>query len=475
MEPTSLKFICDAVAGSLHVAREDPGPGIKDLQITDVCFDSRRAKPGALFFALKGENTDGHRFVPQALAAGAIAIVSDPIDPRQTGGMQIVVADPLIALGDLAQAYRRQFEIPVTGITGSVGKTSVRSMLSHILSASATILASEGNFNNEIGLPITILGLKRSHSAMVVEMGMRGVGEIRRLAEIARPDSGIITNIGYSHIERLGSREAIAEAKAELFELLPANGMAVVPEDIAFRDLVLSRLTSSCNVVTTGGPGADIQIVEMLNPGQASCRNNLSGETFELAFTVPGAHHVDNGLLAIAGAYRYGISSEGAAARLASWMGADGRLTVRTGKWDITVLDDCYNAAVESMESALKTLAAYPVGRVAILGDMRELGQSAEYLHERVGQIVRQAGLRLLITVGNLARIIGETASSEVTSDQSANTPESWVHFTDTESCSEQIEAMVLPGDTVLVKGSRALAMERIVAHLALEELCSHG
>ncbi len=319
-----------------------------------------------------------------------------------------MVKDPLKALGDLAHAYRSQFGVKVIGITGSVGKTSTKEMTAHILRSRFNVLATEKNYNNEIGVPLTLFGLNRTHHVAVVEMGMRAAGEIGALAEIAQPDIALITNIGRAHEELLGSQEAIAAAKAEILELLPPNGVAILPDDLPYSDLVLSRLPAGCRAVRVGGKGVDV----WSEPNNGGFRVHLenTGESADISLKAPGAHHRSNALLALAVSSELGIPLPQAAAALETWTGADGRMTVRAGLRNVTVLDDCYNAGPESVKAALETLQTFEGRRVAILGDMRELGATAAELHESVGRNAAVSDLRLLITVGPLAKLIAQSA-----------------------------------------------------------------
>jgi UDP-N-acetylmuramoyl-tripeptide--D-alanyl-D-alanine ligase len=453
--------------------------------INGICTDSRKAEPGALFFALIGEHADGHAYVPQALARGAVTVEARETErgrqgegERGGGPVQLVVEDPLKALGELARAYRRLFTVKVLGITGSVGKTSTKEMTAHILRSRFGVLATEKNYNNEIGVPLTLFGLNRTHEAAVVEMGMRALGEIRTLADIAQPDIAMITNIGHAHEEMLGSRKAIAEAKAEILERLPTDGAAILPDDLPYSDLIRSKLPTGCRIISVGNPGSDVW-AETSTAGsdgsETTFRVHLrdTGQSAPISLRAPGTHHRSNALLAIAAACELGVPLTQAAAELETWVGADGRMTVKAGLQNITVLDDCYNAGPESMKSALDTLRSFKGPHVAVLGDMRELGAREVELHETVGRYTLGADLRLLIAVGPLADVIAETALKEM---RSAGMPVRLeiARFASTGDCEDQIDDLVRSGDVVLVKGSRAMQMERIVARLVGEQISDH-
>lgn len=445
--------------------------GEPDGEVFSICTDSRQAAPGALFFALQGEQTDGHRFVAQALAAGAVgAVVAHPVEAA--GGTQLVVSDPLIALGDLAQRYRAGFSLPVVGITGSVGKTSTKEMVATILETRFQTLANRLNYNNEIGVPLTLFRLKRSDTAAVIEMGMRGLGEIDRLAQIAQPTLAVITNIGSTHIQRLGSRENIARAKSEILTHLPADGVVILPERLPFDTLVRSHIPKGCRLLTTAieaSETADLWVEAdksaQVAPDKTSFLLHVRGERmpFPVSLSAIGVHNRNNAVQALAVGHALGVPFSDAIAALESWTGAEGRMMVRHTATGLTILDDCYNAAPESMRAALHTLQAQAGSRVAILGDMRELGDYAHDLHVEVGAAARHTGLRLLVTVGELAGIIADAVLREHPEAPPIQ------RFGTTAECVAQIHSLVRSGDTVLVKGSRALEMEKIVAALTGE------
>ena len=512
MEPFTLTWAVEAMGGQIVGETSDP-----NALVTSVCVDSRQAKPGALFFALQGENADGHAYVAQALKAGAVgAVVAHVVDTNDTGetteaeainteiepdgrpieveGAQIVVPAPLRALGDLARRYRRQFAIPIVGVTGSVGKTSTKEMIAQALRTTYKTLANEKNYNNEIGVPLTLFNLDKTHEAAVVEMGMRGLGQIDYLAEIAEPTIGVITNIGFSHLELLGSQENIAQAKSELLARLPANGVAVLPRDgsstvdythiptddpnrfkvrvpmsnTQVYEFLASRVPEGCRIITTGKTYQNSNILTNvalyslndLPDGGVEGTAIVDEQDYEFTLRVVGRHHIANAEASLAVAHALDVSIPSALQALAEWQGAAGRMTKRLTPHNITVLDDCYNAGLESMTEALNTLQHIGTSNVAILGDMRELGDFAEQAHKNIGIAVASQSVKLLICIGPLAAIIAEKAEQL---QKQAGSPTTIVRFADSASAAVHIRELVQPGDTVLVKGSRAMGMEVIV------------
>ncbi len=431
------------------------GP-LEGLSFSGICTDTREGAAGSLFFALVGENTDGHAYVARAFELGAVAaVVAHPVP--EAAGPQLVVDDPLAALGRLAAWHRSKHPIPLVAITGSVGKTSTRDMVACVLSATKAVHVSARNYNNEIGLPRTLLAVEPRHELIVAEMGMRGPGQIADLCRIASPQAGVVTNIGVSHMELLGSREAIAAAKGELLQALPEDGCAILPADDHFAAYLAALCR--CRVLTFGlGAAADVRATDVA-PGTNGCASfRIDKVPFELS--VPGAHHVVNAAAAAAAGLAFGVTLEQAAERLRAYQAPSMRTQVRQVPNGVTIIDDAYNAAPDSMRAALRTLAAMGAGRrkVAILGDMKELGDESGAAHRSVGECAEQSGVDLLLTVGTLAEDIARGA----TGVQARS-------FADTAAATEAVAGLIEPGDIVLVKGSRAMEMERIVARLMEE------
>jgi UDP-N-acetylmuramoyl-tripeptide--D-alanyl-D-alanine ligase len=405
---------------------------------TRAVIDSRAAGPGDLFVGLAGDNVDGGRFAPQALAAGAwgvlVALGHANAARCAPPGVLIAADDPLAALQRLATAWRRELACPVVGVTGSVGKTSTKDILAAMLAQRLRVAANRENLNTEIGLPLTVLEAPADTQALVLEMGMRGPGQIAELAAIAEPDVGLITSVAPVHLELMGSIEAIAAAKAELIAGLRPAGTAIVPAGETLLDV--HRRDDLTTV--TFGPGGDVEEL----PDGLELR--VGGET------VSSAHMRRNALAALAAARALGVEPAGAlAVELSSFRGQ--RIELRG---DIVVVNDCYNANPMSMRAALDDLAASASGRrVAVLGDMLELGPAEATFHAEVGAHARAAGVDVLVTVGPRAAHMAE-GFGEV------------VALPDAAAAAHALRALLQPGDTVLVKASRGVGLEVVTRAL---------
>jgi UDP-N-acetylmuramoyl-tripeptide--D-alanyl-D-alanine ligase len=430
--------------------------------------DSRRVEAGQAFVALPGERTDGHEFLDRAAAAGAGAlIVSRPPDAailEALGDVTVVlVADGLRALGALAAAWRRRFSPVVVGITGSIAKTSTKEAVGTVLSRRFTTLRSEGNQNNEIGLPLTLLRLGPEHEAAVLEMGMYTGGEIADLAAMAAPHIGVVTAVQPVHLSRIGTIEGVARAKAELVEALPSDGTAVLNAD----DPRVAKMAAStaARVMTYGfHPGADIGAENVVSAGAGGMRFTLRAAGTRRPVTTPvlGRHGVHNGLAAAAVGLAVGCTFDEIAAGLAEgWSAPHRDRLVAAG--DVTILDDSYNASPRSVIAALDLLATLPARRrVAVLGEMLELGDARESGHREVGRAA--AGVvELLIVVGAGAGALADEAID-------AGLPADRVlRAVDAEAALDLLRPRQRVGDTILVKGSRGIALDRLVERLVAE------
>ncbi|XHR28322.1 MAG: UDP-N-acetylmuramoyl-tripeptide--D-alanyl-D-alanine ligase [Chthoniobacteraceae bacterium] len=457
MDATSLQLISQWANGTL--AGGEPA-----RTVTRVCTDSRRLRPGDLFIALRGEAFDGHQFVAAAAQGGAAAAIVDGAytGEPEPGFTLIRVADTLKALQDIAAAYRASLPMRVIALTGSSGKTSTKDLLAAVLGRTFRVLKTEGNFNNHIGVPLTLLSAGVEHEIGIVEMGMNHPGEIAPLAAMATPESGVITNIGTAHIEFLHSREGIAEEKGRLAEALPPNGFLILKADDDFSTYIAHR--SAARVITAGIGLGDFS-AEVLETGISGSRFIVrgKGEEAKVSLPVPGLHMIENALLALAAGSCHGIPlSEGALGLAASQL-THGRLEQKK-LGGIDFLDDTYNANPDSMRAALRTLATLPVKgrRIAVLGRMGELGGESERGHRSVGAEAAAARVDLLLAVG------GAEAGYLAQSAQAAGLKETR-HLPDPAAAAVLLAETVRPGDLVLVKGSRSARMERIFEHPAFQ------
>ena len=411
-------------------------------------IDSREAGPGSLFIGLRGENDDGGRFAPQALAAGAWGVLTTPEHAEAAKcavpGALVAADDPLKAMQRLARAWRRELEANVIGITGSTGKTSTKDLLLALLTPHRRTVASRANFNTEIGLPLEILAAPAGTEVLVLEMAMRGAGQIAELAEIAEPDVGVIVSIGPVHLEFLGTIEAIAAAKAELLAGMRSGGTAIVPAD---EPLLEPHLRSDLHTVTFGD-GGDVRLARSEDD---QVEIDAAGETIVLEVPFTQSYLRRNLLAAVAAARAVGVTPEGGVA-LELTAGRGQHLTLPGGA---TLIDGCYNANPMSMRAALEdlvqTAARNPDARsVAVLGDMRELGPTARDYHVALGEEVAHAGVEVLVTVGALAEAIGEPFEGELHS------------VTEAAAAAELVPQLVRPEDVVLVKGSLAVGLQAV-------------
>jgi UDP-N-acetylmuramoyl-tripeptide--D-alanyl-D-alanine ligase len=432
------------------------GFGALPVAFTGVSTDSRAPMAGALFVALKGERFDGHAFVSQAAASGAAAAL---VDTRTTlpdipaALPRIEVDDTLPALGALGRGHRGRFSPVVVGITGSVGKTTTKELCAAALAPLGQVLKTEGNLNNEVGVPLTLLRLRESHRAAVVEMGMNHPGEIARLAAIAEPRVGLVTNVRGVHLETMGTLERVAEAKGELFRGLPADGIAVADSDDP-RALAQAR-ASGRRVVTFGRSASDVQLLAVTRQDLRGVAFRLRAEGGEREAQVSflGAHNALNGCAALATALAAGVKLDDAVAALAAARPASHRLAVVDLPGGGVLLDDCYNANPSSMAAALATQREVGAGRRlgAVLGDMLELGPEELELHRQLGNQAK--GLAWLYAFGPRARLIAIGA-------QEAGVP-AVGHGTELGHGFTWIRGHLAAGDLVLLKGSRGMRMER--------------
>lgn len=452
----SLKEIIKAINGRLL------NNHIDEVYIDNISTDTRTIKNKDIFFALIGENTDGHNYIDKALKSSAI-VVSRPIEIKKDIPI-ILVDDTLLALGQLAKYYKKKFTVKTIAITGSVGKTSTKEILALLLEEIGPCLKNKGNFNNEIGMPLTILELEDSHKNIILEMGMRGPGQINYLADIAKPEIGIITNIGLSHIEILESQDNIAKAKCELLDNLPENGYGIINADDNYFEYLKKR--ANCNIISFGeNNDADVQLISSYVDKQETVYTVKTpfGIIKDIKIPSIAKHYIINSLPAIAAAKILGISDDFIKKQINLFKPIDKRFDIKKYPSDITIIDDTYNANPASVASALKTIKDMKYSRkIAILGDMGELGDYAKSSHIDIGTQVAKSHVDQLYVVGELAKHIAEGAIAAGFSKNNINY-----------SCSSQELANLIDnkyfeaGDLILIKGSRFMKMENITKRIS--------
>jgi len=424
--------------------------------ITGISTDSRTIRAGDCFFAVKGENFDGHDYISQAFAKGAACAVVE----RETGSGENIlkVADTVKALGALASWYRSEIGSKVVAITGSAGKTTTREMAYHVLSKQFSCAQAPKSFNNAIGLPLTILSADEDHEIVIVEIGSNAPGEIAALTAIAAPDIAMVTNIYPAHLAGFGNVEAIIKEKASIVEGLRAGGMLLVNGD--FEDLISHCRTVTKDFVTFGeGAGCDIRAEELVGEGISG---RLMIEGTEILVPLAGRANLSNALAAWAICKQFDVSLEDFAEALSTFEAVDMRLQI-TRSGPITVINDCYNANPASMANALDCLSQVGVGhrRVFICGTMAELGAQSKDLHAQLGKLVAESGVEVLLAAGEYAEVVAEAAKTSACNDDF----EAFVFKNTNEMCNN-LSRFVQRDDIVLVKGSRSAKLERAVAKL---------
>jgi UDP-N-acetylmuramoyl-tripeptide--D-alanyl-D-alanine ligase len=443
-------------------------------RIRQISLDSRSVGPGDLFIAIKGDRFDGHDFVAAALSRGAVgAIVHDrfPDDRVAVTGASkrrppflLGARDPLFAYQQLATHHRSRFDIPLVAVTGSNGKTTTKDMVASVMAHRWKVLKTEGNLNNRIGVPQTLFKLTGRHQAAVIEMGVDNLGQTTRLCEIARPTIGVITNIGPDHLEFFRSMEGSAQAKAELLDLLPADGVAVLNADDAYFDYLAAR--AQCRVVSFGfSDKADVRAMDVKSDGRDGTifRLLLPGKVRHtiVHIRVQGGHNVTNALAAAAVGSVLGLAGAVIAQGLARFRPAAMRSQIIVSQ-GVKIINDCYNANPASMKAAVQLLAQAEGERqkIAVLGDMLELGPAAVQMHEDVGAYVAQHTIDRLITCGPLGRSLADGAR------RAGMDPAHILEAADAQAAAGPVKGMVKPGDVVLVKASRGMRLEHVVLSL---------
>ena len=422
----------------------------------DQQIDSRKIEKDGIFIATKGEKVDGHNFIPMVAEKEALGVICEH-EPKDCRIPYILVEDSFQALKDLAEFYRMQLTVTVVGITGSVGKTSTKEFIAAVLAQKYRVLKTQGNFNNEIGLPLTVLSIRDEHQTAVLEMGISDFGEMHRLSKIAKPDICVMTNIGQSHLENLGSRDGILRAKSEIFDFMNPDGYVLVNGD----DDKLAELTkkgSHAPVHFGLDPKNEIFASDILSRGLHGTHAviHASMQVFPVEIPLPGEHMVRNALAAAGVGFLMGLTAQEIKEGIAAVESVGGRSHVMKLP-ACTLIDDCYNANPASMRSALDLLSMAQGRKVAILGDMFELGEEEELLHGGIGDYAAEKGIDLLICAGRLAKCIYEHAKRQKTDSY---------YFSTRDEMLRELPGILKKQDTILVKASHGMQFEKVVEQI---------
>ncbi len=434
-----------------------------NAQVNGITTDSRNIGQGNLFLALVGERFDAHDFLAEAAAAGAAAVVVQRI-PEGFALPAIVVPDTKLALGEIARFWRSKFSCPIIGVTGSNGKTTVKEMIASILAihvGAAHCLATTGNLNNDIGVPLTLLRLQAHHRCAVIELGMNHPGEIAYLASVAAPTVGLVNNAQREHQEFMQSVDAVARENGSVIQNLPADGTAVFPADDIYAAMWRSMAVASGQrkVVTFGiSKKADVIGEYQANAFGSDLQIRIAGHSFALRLAAAGSHNVMNALAAAACCHSIGVSGENIAIGLQAFQPVNGRLQLKHAENGATLIDDTYNANPDSVIAAIDVLAMSGVNSLLVLGDMGEVGTEGVAFHREIGAYARERGVQKILTLGTLARHTSQIFGSGAE------------HFDQYEALLAALDATVETTSTVLIKGSRFMKMERVVAHLTKQK-----
>lgn len=486
----SLKEIAEACGGKLVLGEDEKS----DRRVESVAIDSRKIDAGGVFIAVRGEKTDGHRFVSQVFQAGACLAVVEKTPEQvrsETGadwapwGSYVLVENTLQALKDIAESYRKKLSVPIVGITGSVGKTSTKEFIAGVLGRRLRVLKTEGNFNNEIGVPLTLLRIRREHQAAVVEMGISDFGEMHRLSKMVRPNVCVITNIGQCHLENLKSRDGILQAKSEIFDFMAEDGEICLNGE----DDKLSTLTEvkgrkphffglggnpaeevTAQSIESHGLWGSSAVLRFSAPGEKGGKDKAEpagemarADTLQIQVPLPGAHMVLNAAAAACVAGLFGLTSEEIAEGIAQIRPVNGRNhLIRLSGY--TLIDDCYNANPASMRAAIDLLALADTEKVAVLGDMFELGDNSDALHGGVGEYAAEAGIDRILCVGENSRHTFQAAKNHARGNTRV------VYFPDREALlkalEEGAEEYIPAGSAILIKASHGMEFSGVLEFL---------
>lgn len=485
MKNMTLKKIAQAVGGTLHTEMMPVGISADHTEAQCVVHDSRQAVRGGIFIATRGEQVDGHSFIGEVFAAGAIGVICEEA-PAQPAGAYIVVENSFQALKDLAEYYRSQLDIKVVGITGSVGKTSTKEFVASVLSQKYHVLKTEKNYNNEVGLPLTVLQIREDCEVAVLEMGISDFGEMHRLSKIAKPDVCLITNIGQCHLENLGTRDGILKAKTEIFDFMQEGGQICLNGDDD-KLVTIREVQGSVPVFFGGGSNNAVYADNYENRGLIGSRarihmKDFAGHdacSFEVEIPLPGEHMLYNALAATAAGMLFGLTAEEIQTGIREVKAVDGRShVIHTER--LTLIDDCYNANPVSVKAALDLLHMTELShvldisedtahknqtmrKVAVLGDMFELGTQENALHREVGVYAAQKQIDVLVCVGKLCKHMYDGAM-EMHSDTHC------YYFEEKEAFETQMDTIIQDGDLVLVKASHGMHFEELIKILGAQK-----
>lgn len=463
MKNMTLINIAKACNGTLNHNKLYHYDERKDKEVSGVVLDSRKVEKNFLFIATKGERVDGHQFIPQVMAAGAAGVICER-EPVDINGPYILVEDSFQALKDIAEYYRNQLAVKVVGITGSVGKTSTKEFISSVLSVKYHTLKTEGNFNNEVGLPLTILRIRKEHEVAVLEMGISDFGEMHRLSKMARPDICVITNIGECHLENLKSREGVLKAKTEIFDFMKENGYVCVNGD---DDMLRSigKINGKSTIIFGRNKNNKVYAEQIVSNGLfgSSARIHIKDKEFNVTIPLPGEHMVNNALAAACVGQLLLLNEEEIQKGIADVEPIGGRSHImRLQK--LVVIDDCYNANPVSMCSALDLLSTALTRKVVIMGDMFELGENAIELHKKVGAHAVETGIDVIICIGELSKNIYDKACEET--EKRNGSKEQLYYFKTRDEFLKKMSEIIEKDDTILVKASHGMVFELIVESL---------
>lgn len=462
-----INMTLDRIAAACHgkLFRRE---GVMNREATGVVIDSRLVAKDYIFIATVGERVDGHNYIENAFQKGALAVICEK-EPSDAKGPYILVENSLVALKELAKWYRQQLNIKIVGITGSVGKTSTKEFISSVLSKKYCVLKTEGNYNNEIGMPLTILKIREEHQVAVLEMGISQFGEMHRLSEIAKPDICVITNIGQCHLENLGSREGILKAKTEIFDFMRADGRVCINGD----DDMLATINevNGKKPITFGiNSSNDIYVTDVVSHGLfgSSCMIHLANTEFHTDIPLPGGHMLLNAMAAVSVGTLLDMTYDEMKAGIESVLPVGGRSHIILHE-KYTIIDDCYNANPVSMMAAVDLLDMADTRKVAILGDMFELGSTENALHKEVGAYAA-AKTDVLVCVGNLSSHMYDGAREylkEMQVKSSKAIEHRLLYFKTREALIDELPEIINDNDTILVKASHGMGFDHIVKVLS--------